>query len=56
MPVSHIALTVSHLPSSTPFYLAALQPLNYRLIGQRGTSVGLGIDDADVFLCEAPAR
>lgn len=52
MPVSHIGLTVSHLPTSTSFFLAALQPLGYRYIGQSGDQVGLGIDDADFFLCQ----
>lgn len=52
MPVSHIGLTVSHLPTSTSFFLAALQPLGYRYIGQSGDQVGLGIQDADFFLCQ----
>lgn len=42
MPVSHIALTVTHLPTSVSFYLSALQPLNYVFLGQWGSSVGLG--------------
>lgn len=52
MPVSHIGLTVSHLPTSTSFFLSALQPLGYRYIGQQGGQVGFGIDDADFFLCQ----
>ncbi|KAF2459337.1 Glyoxalase/Bleomycin resistance protein/Dihydroxybiphenyl dioxygenase [Lineolata rhizophorae] len=52
MPVSHIGLTVSHLPTSTSFFLSALQPLGYRYIGQQGNQVGLGISDADFFLCQ----
>lgn len=52
MPVSHIGLTVSHLPTSTSFFLAALQPLGYRYIGQSGDQVGFGIQDADFFLCQ----
>ncbi|CAO2656282.1 Nn.00g050850.m01.CDS01 [Neocucurbitaria sp. VM-36] len=52
MPVSHIGLTVSHLPTSTSFFLAALQPLGYRYIGQSGNQIGLGIRDADFFLCQ----
>ena len=53
MPVSHIGLTVSHLPSSCSFFLSALQPLGYRFIGQQGNQIGLGIDgDADFFLCQ----
>ncbi|KAK3706808.1 hypothetical protein LTR37_012487 [Vermiconidia calcicola] len=52
MPVSHLGLTVSHIPSATSFYLAALQPLGYHYIGQQGNSIGLGIIDADFFLCQ----
>lgn len=52
MPVSHIGLTVSHLPSSTSFFLSALQPLGYRYIGESGGQVGFGIRDADFFLCQ----
>ncbi|CBX98244.1 predicted protein [Plenodomus lingam JN3] len=52
MPVSHIGLTVSHLPTATSFFLAALQPLGYRYIGKSGDQVGLGIENADFFLCQ----
>ncbi|KAF2121830.1 hypothetical protein BDV96DRAFT_562408 [Lophiotrema nucula] len=52
MPVSHIGLTVSHLPTSCSFFLSALQPLGYRFIGQQGNQIGLGIHDADFFLCQ----
>jgi catechol 2,3-dioxygenase-like lactoylglutathione lyase family enzyme len=52
MPVSHIGLTVSHLPRSTSFFLSALQPLGYRYIGDSGGQVGFGIRDADFFLCQ----
>ncbi|KAF2685676.1 hypothetical protein K458DRAFT_486522 [Lentithecium fluviatile CBS 122367] len=52
MPVSHIGLTVSHLPTSSSFFLCALQPLGYRYIGQQGNQIGLGIRDADFFLCQ----
>lgn len=52
MPVSHIGLTVSHLPTSCSFFLAALQPLGYRFIGQQGSQIGLGINDADFFICQ----
>ena len=52
MPVSHIGLTVSHLPTSCSFFLAALQPLGYRFIGQQGSQIGLGISDADFFICQ----
>jgi hypothetical protein len=56
MPVSHLGLTVSHIPTSTSFYLSALQPLGYGFIGNQGDSIGLGIDDADFFLCQAAER
>ncbi|KAI9837813.1 MAG: hypothetical protein M1819_006747 [Sarea resinae] len=52
MPVSHIGLTVSHLPTSCSFFLSSLQPLGYRFIGQEGNQIGLGIYDADFFLCQ----
>ncbi|KAF2211116.1 hypothetical protein CERZMDRAFT_106593 [Cercospora zeae-maydis SCOH1-5] len=54
MPVSHLGLTVSHIPSATSFYLAALQPLGYRFIGHQGDSIGLGVDSADFFITQAP--
>jgi hypothetical protein len=57
MPVSHIALTVSHLPSACSFYLSALQPLDYHFVGQWGDSVGLGIHgEADLFLTQESAE
>jgi hypothetical protein len=53
MPVSSITLTVAHLPSSTSFYLAALQPLGYEYIGKWGNQIGLGADgEADFFLTQ----
>ncbi|KAK8203906.1 hypothetical protein IWZ01DRAFT_530314 [Phyllosticta capitalensis] len=53
MPVSHIGLTVTHLPTSCSFFLAALQPLGYRFIGQQGAQVGLGINnEADFFITQ----
>jgi hypothetical protein len=56
MPVSHLGLTVSHIPSASSFYLSALQPLGYRYIGSQGDSIGLGITDADFFLTQGPRR
>jgi hypothetical protein len=54
MPVTAAGLTVSHLPSSTSFYLAALQPLGYRYLGQWGAQIGLGVDDeVDLYLTQA---
>ncbi|MCJ1382063.1 hypothetical protein MMC17_005175 [Xylographa soralifera] len=52
MPVSHISLTVSHLPSSCTFFLAALSPLGYRYIGQEDNKIGFGLDQADFFICQ----
>lgn len=52
MPVSHIGLTVSHLPTSCSFFLAALQPLGYSFIGQFGNQIGLGVTEADFFLTQ----
>lgn len=53
MPVSHLGLPVSDISSATSFYLSALQPLGYRYFGQEGDAIGLGIKDADFFLCQA---
>lgn len=50
MPVSHVGLTVSHLPSACSFFLSALQPLGYRYIGKQDDQAGFGVDDADFFL------
>ncbi|KAK5132833.1 hypothetical protein LTR08_008548 [Meristemomyces frigidus] len=55
MPVSHLGLTVSHVPAATSFYLQALQPLGYHYIGQSGDSVGLGVHEADLFLTQEPS-
>lgn len=41
MPTS-ITLTVSHLPSSTSFFLSALQPLNYVFRGRQQNTIGFG--------------
>lgn len=56
MPVSHLGLTVTHIPSATSFYLAALQPLGYRFIGHQGNSIGLGVDSADFFITQAEIK
>ena len=56
MPVSHISLTVSHLPSSCSFYLAALQPLGYRYIGEQNNHIGFGLEEADFFICQESPR
>ncbi|KAI4833570.1 hypothetical protein E4T44_09332, partial [Aureobasidium sp. EXF-8845] len=50
MPVSHVGLTVSHVPSACSFFLSVLQPLGYRYVGNQGDSVGFGTEDADFFL------
>jgi len=52
MPVSHVGLTVSHLPSSCSFFLAALSPLGYRYQGQHDNQIGFGVDQADFFICQ----
>ncbi|EME40125.1 hypothetical protein DOTSEDRAFT_74833 [Dothistroma septosporum NZE10] len=54
MPISHWGISVTHIPSATSFYLAALQPLGYQFIGHQGDSIGLGIDSADFFITQAP--
>ena len=56
MSVSHIGLTVSHLPTSCSFFLAALTPLGYRYIGQQGHQIGFGIDDAEFFIGQETER
>ena len=40
---SSITLTVSHLPSSTSFFLSALQPLNYAFRGRSNNTIGFGL-------------
>lgn len=50
--MSHLGLTVSRIADATSFYLSALQPLGYRYVGQQGDAVGLGVNDADFFLCQ----
>ena len=39
---SSITLTVSHLPTSTSFFLSALQPLAYAYRGRSGQTIGFG--------------
>jgi len=39
---SSITLTVSHLPTSTSFFLSALQPLDYVYRGRSGDTIGFG--------------
>ena len=56
MPVSHIGLTVSHLPTSCSFFLAALTPLGYRYIGQQGNQIGFGIENAEFYICQETER
>ncbi|KAI7268555.1 hypothetical protein KC345_g7643 [Hortaea werneckii] len=54
MPVHHLGLTVSHIPSATSFYLQTLQPLGYHFIAQSGDSIGLGVTTGDLFLTQEP--
>lgn len=56
MPVSHVGLTVAHLPTSCSFFLAALAPLGYRYIGQEGNQIAFGIDVADFFISQETSR
>ncbi|KAJ5124698.1 uncharacterized protein N7515_008523 [Penicillium bovifimosum] len=56
MPVSHITLTVSHLPTSTSFFLSCLQPLGYQFIGRHDDYIGFGQkqgEPADFWMTEA---
>ena len=39
---SSITLTVSHLPTSTSFFLSALHPLDYAYRGRSGQTIGFG--------------
>lgn len=39
---SSITLTVSHLPTSTSFFLSALQPLEYEFRGRANNTIGFG--------------
>ncbi|KAI4207944.1 MAG: hypothetical protein LQ346_000281 [Caloplaca aetnensis] len=55
MPVSHVGLTVSHLPTSCSFFLAALAPLNYRYIGQFDGQIGFGINEPEFFISQETA-
>ncbi|KAL8973322.1 MAG: hypothetical protein Q9183_000015 [Haloplaca sp. 2 TL-2023] len=55
MPVSHISLTVSHLPTSCSFFLAALAPLGYRYLGQEGDQIAFGIDTPEFFISQEKA-
>ncbi|KAI4175870.1 MAG: hypothetical protein LQ343_001484 [Gyalolechia ehrenbergii] len=55
MPVSHFGLTVSHLPTSCSFFLAALTPLGYRYIGQIEGQIGFGVDDVEFFISQETA-
>ncbi|KAL9586095.1 MAG: hypothetical protein Q9212_001133 [Teloschistes hypoglaucus] len=52
MPVSHVGLTVSHLPTSCSFFLAALTPLGYRFAGQEGNQIGFGVDGPEFFISQ----
>lgn len=55
MPFSHLTITVSHLPSSTSFFLSCLQPLGYRFIGRSDDYIGFGQkpgEPADFWITE----
>ncbi|KAL8674493.1 MAG: hypothetical protein Q9168_001085 [Polycauliona sp. 1 TL-2023] len=55
MPIAHIGLTVSHLPTSCSFFLAALAPLGYRYCGQSGSHIVFGADHAELFISQETA-
>ncbi|KAI5288815.1 hypothetical protein KEM54_004834 [Ascosphaera aggregata] len=53
--MGQIPLAVSHLPSSTSFYLASLQPLGYKYVARHSDCVGFGInkgEPADFWLIQ----
>lgn len=52
MPVSHVGLTVDHLPTSCSFFLAALSPLGYRYLGREGNHIAFGKDSAEFFISQ----
>lgn len=55
MPLSHLTLTVSHLPTSTSFFLSCLQPLGYQFIGRHEDYIGFGQkqgEPADFWITE----
>ncbi|KAF7123050.1 hypothetical protein CNMCM5793_001226 [Aspergillus hiratsukae] len=55
MPLSHMTLTVSHLPTSTSFFLSCLQPLGYQFIGRHDDYIGFGQksgEPADFWITE----
>ncbi|PLN82206.1 hypothetical protein BDW42DRAFT_84490 [Aspergillus taichungensis] len=55
MPVSHLTLTVAHLPTSTSFFLSCLQPLGYQFIGRHDDFIGFGQksgEPADFWITE----
>ncbi|RAL10519.1 VOC family protein [Aspergillus homomorphus CBS 101889] len=55
MPLSHLTLTVSHLPTSTSFFLSCLQPLGYQFIGRHDDYIGFGQkqgEPADFWITE----
>ena len=56
MPVSHIGLTVSHLPTSCSFFLAALAPLGYRYLGQEGNQIAFGADEPALLISQETDR
>ncbi|KAJ9618816.1 hypothetical protein H2204_012892 [Knufia peltigerae] len=49
---SSITLTVSHLPTSTSFFLSALQPLNYVFRGRQEQTIGFGPKDPPTALAD----
>lgn len=56
MPVSHIGLTVAHLPTSCSFFLAALAPIGYRYMGQEGNQIAFGIEEPEFLISQETLR
>lgn len=42
MSLSHLSLTVDHLPTATAFFGSCLKPLGYKYIGRQDDSIGFG--------------
>ncbi|KAJ5667993.1 uncharacterized protein N7477_006563 [Penicillium maclennaniae] len=56
MPVSHLTVTVSHLPTSTSFFLSCLQPLGYQFIGRVEDYIGFGQKAGALPISGSPSR
>lgn len=56
MPIAHVSLPVSSIPTATTFYLAALKPLGYSVYLQLENAVGLKLkfDGPDFWIHKCP--